>query len=65
MNRDTNLRIGFRYLKDLMKRFDNDVPLALEAYNKGPTLVAAQQEMGEEIVGKYSNAVLARVKKKS
>ncbi len=65
MNRDTNLRIGFRYLKTLLKRFDNDMSLALEAYNKGPTLIAAQQEMGEEVLGKYSQAVLGGVRKKS
>lgn len=65
MNRDTNLRIGFTYLKDLLKRFDNDMALALEAYNKGPTLVAAQQEMGEDVIGKYSNAVMQGAKKKS
>jgi soluble lytic murein transglycosylase-like protein len=65
MNRDTNLRIGFSYLKDLLKRFDNDMALALEAYNKGPTLIAAQQEMGEDVIGKYSNAVMQGAKKKS
>jgi len=65
MNRDTNLRIGFSYLKDLLKRFDNDMALALEAYNKGPTLIAAQQEMGEDVIGKYSDAVMRAVKKKS
>jgi soluble lytic murein transglycosylase-like protein len=65
MNRDTNLRIGFSYLKDLLKRFDNNMALALEAYNKGPTLVAAQQEMGEDVIGKYSNAVMQGAKKKS
>ena len=59
MNRDVNLKIGFRYLRDLLHRFDNDVALALEAYNKGPTLVAAQQESGEEVRGKYSRAVLS------
>jgi len=65
MNRDTNLRIGFRYLNTLMKRFDNDMSIALEAYNKGPTLIAAQQDMGEEVLGKYSQAVLGGVRKKS
>lgn len=62
MNQDVSLRIGFRYLKDLLKRFDQDVALALEAYNKGPTLVAAQQELGWDVKGKYSEAVM---KKKS
>lgn len=58
MNTDVNLRIGFRYLKDLLKQFDNDLALALEAYNKGPTLVAAQMESGMDVRGKYSRAVM-------
>lgn len=31
----TNLRIGTRYLRDLLARFANDLPLALAAYNAG------------------------------
>lgn len=31
----TNVRIGTRYLRDLLARFANDVPLALAAYNAG------------------------------
>lgn len=31
----TNVRIGTRYLADLLKRFDNDVTLALAGYNAG------------------------------
>jgi len=31
----TNLRIGTRYLRDLLDLFDNSVPLALAAYNAG------------------------------
>lgn len=58
MNPDLNLRIGFRYLKDLLKRFDNDLALALEAYNKGPTLITAQMQEGEEVRGRYSRAVM-------
>ena len=59
MNPDINLRIGFRYLKDLLKRFNQDVALALEAYNKGPTLIAAQQDSGSVVKGRYSRAVLS------
>ncbi|MEO5800226.1 MAG: transglycosylase SLT domain-containing protein [Gemmatimonadales bacterium] len=64
-NPDVNLQIGFRYLKDLLKRFDNNVALALEAYNKGPTLVAAQQELGTQIEGKYSRAILSGLRKRT
>ena len=31
----TNLRIGTRYLRDLLDRFENDLVLALAAYNAG------------------------------
>ncbi len=34
--RDTNLRLGFRYLRDLIDRYPNDLRLALVAYNRGP-----------------------------
>jgi soluble lytic murein transglycosylase-like protein len=61
MNPDVNLRIGFRYLKDLLKRFDNDLALALEAYNKGPTLITAQMAEGEEVRGRYSRKVLSGI----
>ena len=61
MNPDVNLRIGFRYLKDLLKRFDNDLALALEAYNKGPTLITTQMAAGEEVRGRYSRKVLSGI----
>jgi soluble lytic murein transglycosylase-like protein len=34
-----NIRAGVAYLKTLMTRFNNDVPLALAAYNAGPQAV--------------------------
>ena len=36
----TNVRIGTRYLRDLLARFDDDLPLALAAYNAGEGAVA-------------------------
>ena len=64
MNADVSLHLGFRYLKDLMERFDHNVPLALEAYNKGPTFVSAEQDQGRDVTGKYSKAVLGGVRKR-
>ena len=64
MNPTVNLRLGFRYLKDLMGRFDNNLPLALEAYNKGPTFVSAEQDQGRDVAGKYSKAVIGGVRKR-
>lgn len=64
MNPDVNLRLGFRYLKDLLARFDQSLPLALEAYNKGPTFVSAEQELGNDVEGRYSRAVMAGLRKK-
>jgi soluble lytic murein transglycosylase-like protein len=64
MNPTVNLRLGFRYLKDLMDRFDNNLPLALEAYNKGPTFVSAEQDQGRDVAGRYSKAVIGGVRKR-
>jgi soluble lytic murein transglycosylase-like protein len=38
-NGETNLRIGFRYLKNLMGQYHGDVRLALLAYNRGEDAV--------------------------
>src|SRR4029079_17408838 len=38
----TNLRIGTRYLRDLLDRFENSLTLALAAYNAGEGSVAAR-----------------------
>lgn len=38
-NPDTNLRIGFGYLKQLIEKYDGNESLALLAYNRGPGTV--------------------------
>ncbi len=65
MNPDVNLRVGFHYLGDLLERFDQDIPLALEAYNKGPTLVQAQMDLGSDVRGWYSRTILAGARRGS
>ena len=58
MNRDLNLRLGFRYLRDLMVQFDHDSHLALLAYNRGPARVEQILEEGGNPRNGYSSAVL-------
>lgn len=35
-DRDTNLRLGFRYLRMMIEQYNGDLHLALLAYNRGP-----------------------------
>jgi soluble lytic murein transglycosylase-like protein len=57
-HRDTNLRIGFRFLNDLLERFNYDVHLALLAYNRGPKKVNDILAKGGNPANGYSDAVL-------
>ncbi len=63
LDRDTNLRIGFRFLKDLLAQFDQDINLALLAYNRGPTRVMEMMMRGEDPSNGYAEAVLRKVRK--
>lgn len=58
LDRDVNLRIGFRFLRDLMGQFNNDMHLALLAYNRGPGKVAEILAEGGDPKNGYSDAVL-------
>lgn len=57
-DRDVNLRIGFRFLKDLMRRYGGDVELALVAYNRGPGRVEEILMRGGDPSNGYAEAVL-------
>jgi len=57
-DRETNLRLGFRFLNDLLERFDHDMHLALLAYNRGPARVADILAGGGNPANGYSDAVL-------
>lgn len=43
----TNLRVGFRYLRGLVNEYDGDVKLALLVYNRGPVAVAKSRAQGD------------------
>ena len=43
----TNLRIGFRYLRGLVDEYDGNVKLALLVYNRGPVAVAKARAQGD------------------
>jgi soluble lytic murein transglycosylase-like protein len=57
-DRELNLRIGFRFLNDLLDRFDRDTHLALLAYNRGPAKVADILARGGNPTNGYPDAVL-------
>ncbi len=57
-DRDTNLRLGFRFLKDMMRRYKGDLELALLAYNRGPTTVDQIVAAGGDPTNGYERAIL-------
>ena len=56
--RELNLRIGFRFLKDLLEQFDGNVPHALLAYNRGPATVTRILANGGDPANGYDRKVL-------
>jgi soluble lytic murein transglycosylase-like protein len=54
----TNLRIGFRYLRTLVRDFKGNVRLALLAYNRGPFAVSADRRRGEDPSNGYDRAIM-------
>ena len=57
-DRETNLRIGFRFLRDLLEQFDHDMQVALVAYNRGPAKVAGILANGGDPANGYAEAVM-------
>jgi soluble lytic murein transglycosylase len=54
----TNVRLGVRYLEQLVERF-GDVPTALAAYNAGPTRVADLLRQGHPVPSRYADRVMS------
>jgi len=57
-DRDTNLRLGLRYMRQLLDRYDSDPRLALLAYNRGPAVVRARLARGEDPGNGFADRVL-------
>ena len=57
---ETNLEIGFRYLNELIDRYDGDVELALTAYNRGTGTVDRVLKRGGDPDNGYAGKVMGR-----
>lgn len=55
---ETNLRIGFTYLRQLIDKFEGDEKLALTAYNRGPGTVNRLISRGANPDNGYADKVL-------
>jgi soluble lytic murein transglycosylase-like protein len=68
-DRNTNLRIGFRYLRDLLERYEGNpeakLRLALLAYNRGPSKVQEVLDAGRDPENGYAAAVMKGYRRKS
>ncbi len=56
-DRDTNLRLGFRYLRIMLERY-GDLRLALLAYNRGPGRVDGIREQGGDPGNGYARSII-------
>jgi soluble lytic murein transglycosylase-like protein len=57
---ELNLRIGFRYLRELLDKYEGDTELALTAYNRGPGTVDRVLKRGGDPDNGYADMVLGR-----
>lgn len=54
---DTNLRVGFKYLRYLLDKYEGDERLALLAYNRGPGTVDRELRRGRNPDNGYADFV--------
>jgi soluble lytic murein transglycosylase-like protein len=57
-NRETNLRLGFTYLRMLLAEYDQDMRLALLAYNRGPGRVQSLLATGADPSNGYAETIM-------
>ncbi|MGH7751544.1 MAG: transglycosylase SLT domain-containing protein, partial [Gemmatimonadales bacterium] len=58
-DRETNLKLGFRYLRDLLRRHKGDMRLALLSYNRGPARVQELLNAGRNPNNGYERSVMS------
>jgi soluble lytic murein transglycosylase-like protein len=56
-DRETNLRIGFRYLRTLINEHDGNLKMALLVYNRGPAAVERARAAGLDPANGYDRMV--------
>lgn len=57
-DRETNLRLGFRYLRWLIDRYNGDLRIALLAYNRGLGTVDSIRRAGGDPSNGYARAII-------
>lgn len=58
MDPDINLRIGFKYLRTLIREYKGDLKLALLVYNRGPAAVQSALSLGISPANGYESLML-------
>jgi soluble lytic murein transglycosylase-like protein len=56
------VRVGFRFFRDLLERFDGDLRMALLAYNRGPGRVSGLLARGRSPANGYDQSVIVGYK---
>jgi len=55
---DVNLRIGFKYLRTLIREYDGNLKIALLVYNRGPSAVQSAISLGRDPTNGYESMVM-------
>ncbi len=57
-NPDVNLRIGFKYLRTLIREYKGNLRIALLVYNRGPAAVQSALSMGRDPANGYESMIM-------